>query len=53
MYKLYITNTFERKLKVFLKKHPYLEEEIERRLDLLLKNPYDTILKNPQAFRKV
>jgi len=44
-YNLYITPTFERKLKKFLKKHPELEKEIEEKLNLLIKNPHNPSLK--------
>jgi addiction module RelE/StbE family toxin len=45
MYELYITKTFERRAKKFLKKHPELEKELEKKLDLLIKNPFSSALK--------
>lgn len=44
-YKLYITHTFQRKLKSFLVKHPEIHEDIERTLDLLIENPFNPLLK--------
>ena len=45
MYKLFTTKTFERKLKVFIKKHPELENEITKILDFLAEDPYSVHLK--------
>jgi len=45
MYNLFTTKTFDKKLKRFLKKHPDLEEEIVKTLDLLAKNPFEPHLK--------
>jgi mRNA-degrading endonuclease YafQ of YafQ-DinJ toxin-antitoxin module len=44
-FKLYTTRTFERKLKLFLKKHPELKKEIEEKLNLLIENPFRQSLK--------
>jgi len=45
MYKIYITKTFSRKLKTFLKKHPELETIINDKLDLLIADPFDSQLR--------
>ena len=45
MYKIYITKTFERRLKTFVKKHPERESEIKNRLDMLIHNPFVPELK--------
>lgn len=41
MYELYTTKTFEKKLKKFIKKYPELENDIEKKLNLLMSNPFD------------
>ncbi|MEW6042139.1 MAG: type II toxin-antitoxin system YafQ family toxin [Elusimicrobiota bacterium] len=60
MYKIYITKTFDRRIKQFLRSHPELENEIKQKLDLLIRNPFDPQLrthklsgrlKNEFAFR--
>jgi mRNA-degrading endonuclease YafQ of YafQ-DinJ toxin-antitoxin module len=45
MYKIYVTKTFSRKLKTFLKKHPELETTISNKFNLLIKNPFDIQLR--------
>lgn len=45
MYQLYITKTFKRKAKIFLRKHPELEEEFVKKLDLLCNNPFNPSLR--------
>ena len=45
MYKLYTTKTFDGRSKSFSRKHPELEEELRKRLDLLINNPFDNRLK--------
>ncbi|MEK6647352.1 MAG: type II toxin-antitoxin system YafQ family toxin [Candidatus Firestonebacteria bacterium] len=45
MYDLYITKTFERRMKVFVRKHPELENKIQEEFDLLSNNPFNEQLK--------
>ena len=44
-YEIYFTPTFKKKLKAFLKKHPELEKEIEKKLEILISDPFHPILK--------
>jgi len=53
MYKLYTTPTFERRLKSFLKKHPDLSGQIEKKLDLLLSDPFHPELKTHRLSGKL
>ncbi|HCG76738.1 MAG: hypothetical protein COZ37_00110 [bacterium (Candidatus Ratteibacteria) CG_4_10_14_3_um_filter_41_18] len=45
MFQLYTTPTFERKLKTFLKRHPELKEEVKKKLNFLITNPFSSQLR--------
>ena len=53
MFQLYITPTFERKIKTFQKKHPELKEEIENKLNLLIINPFNPQLRTHKLSGKL
>jgi addiction module RelE/StbE family toxin len=45
MYKLYLTPTFRRRLKTFLKRHSELESLTIEKLDVIIKDPFSPSLK--------
>jgi len=53
MYKLYLTQTFQRRVKVFLKRHPELESALIDKLDLVISNPFTPLLKTHKLSGKL
>ncbi|MDI6788968.1 MAG: plasmid stabilization protein [Planctomycetota bacterium] len=53
MYKLYLTQTFQRRVKVFLKRHPELESALIDKLDLAIRNPFAPALKTHKLSGKL
>ncbi|MEW6686725.1 MAG: plasmid stabilization protein [Candidatus Edwardsbacteria bacterium] len=45
MYELYTTKTFDHRFRLFLKRHPELEDEVKRKIDLLVRDPFTSELK--------
>lgn len=53
MYNLYLTRTFQRRLKTFLKRHPELESAIIEKLDLVIRDPFNPVLKTHKLSGKL
>jgi mRNA-degrading endonuclease YafQ of YafQ-DinJ toxin-antitoxin module len=52
-YKLFTTYIFDRKLANFLRRHPEIQSEIERKLTILKNNPFHSSLKTHKLFGKL
>ncbi len=53
MYNIYFTNTFKRRLKLFLKKHPDLEDKVIEVIDILKDDIFASQLKTHKLSGKL